>query len=400
MNWFIPTFEDFQTQRAILNLRLGRSIRYYRELIVPGIGGVWFLRQLSWACAGLHYAENHPYKPAKIANAIEALGCKLEWKHVDRDVYQKKGRQAFNRDEHVSIWRFTELTEPINYVQVTYRQSTVRALWGLNLAPGTRYNSMALTDLGRDLNDAFLSQRGLKEDLASWLNGSTISQTRNMAEKITTIPTDKEKTIIQHCLCEHTSDKLGHSGRRKSLIEAFGRNTTNPPDIETIKKSLLRSGRDNIQQDIDNLDTAVAFDEMMQHGRELVHICASIIADNPNAKAGQLMEDKGVKQALGALCRDAHQFNSSKGEREELAKTFANEILSLEADNSELLKTIIGRDGNILAVSGDRIIAGPLFDRRKDINLKDVDTADNSGIEDSSTANKIRQLFELWGDCT
>ncbi len=73
--WFIPAKEEFQSLRALWTLGLNRAIRYYRELVVPGIGGVWFVRQLSWAAADIALAREHHIKPAKVANAIKALAC-------------------------------------------------------------------------------------------------------------------------------------------------------------------------------------------------------------------------------------------------------------------------------------------------------------------------------------
>ena len=58
-NWFIPALEEFQSERALLHLGLNGAVRHYRELIVPGIGGVWFVRQLSWAVAGIALAKGH-----------------------------------------------------------------------------------------------------------------------------------------------------------------------------------------------------------------------------------------------------------------------------------------------------------------------------------------------------
>lgn len=61
---------------------------FFRDLVVPELGRIWFVRQLSWPLASLALHEsfqsqgsNAP-KPTAICHGIEALACKLEY-HVD-----------------------------------------------------------------------------------------------------------------------------------------------------------------------------------------------------------------------------------------------------------------------------------------------------------------------------
>ena len=131
-DWFIPKPEKMPPQRATLRLGLGRADRFYRELAVPGIGGVEFVRQISWSLLGLALSEVRElrrHRPNMIANGIKALACKLTWKHLaDTDGLEDyggpmRGKLASNRSpEKMS---FADLTNRRNYVQVTYRQSTV-----------------------------------------------------------------------------------------------------------------------------------------------------------------------------------------------------------------------------------------------------------------------------------
>jgi hypothetical protein len=73
-------------------------MRYHREQSVPGIGGAWFVRQLSWAVAGFKLLkENTKESPIRVANAIEALACKSEYK-MNPDEYSFRGKRAFARD--------------------------------------------------------------------------------------------------------------------------------------------------------------------------------------------------------------------------------------------------------------------------------------------------------------
>lgn len=396
--WFIPALEEFQSERALLHLGLNSSTRYYRELIVPWIGGVWFVRQLSWAVAGIELAKELSLKPAKVANAIEALACKLEW-WGDPENYNKKGQRAFARDEEDEVWSFNGLSDKTNYVQVTYRQSSVRALSGLKLTTPARFNTMELTGTGRDLSEAFLNQSKIRGALISWLNGGDIHATGTIIEGLISCPNDEEKGIVKTVLRADSMDTLGDSHRRCCLIEAFGRNTENMPALNIIKSSLLRSQGSNMQGQVDNIDAALAFDEMLECGRKTIYTCAQLIADKAEPLTSGLVQNKNLSEALDTLRKAADKFQQTKGERHPDALAFAAEVLPPSAGNAERLTKLILRDGNILDISGQKVIEGHLFNRRRETSENNAASPEGVGTEESSTENKIRQLFELWGDC-
>ncbi len=388
--WFIPAKEEFQSQRALLNLELNRAIRYYRELVVPGIGGVWFVRQLSWAAAGIALAREHHIKPAKVANAIEALACKLEWKN-DKDDYSRKGKRAFNRDRDADIWDFARLSDKAHYVQVTYRQSTVRAMTGLMLTNGTRFNTMELTDSGETIKDALL-QNKVRNALSRWIKGG--SDRLGLTEKsIGRNATKDEKQLIRDRLRADSIDMLADPSRRRSLIDAFGRCKTQMPDLSVIKNRLPK----NQARDI---EIAEAFDEMIGCGRAIVHSCARLIDNNKDTRITMLIKNQELKKALDRVARAATKFEKSSRPNEHPdAKDFAQAMLSPSTKSTDKLKNIIQRDNNILVVADGRIRKGPLFDRHEEKD-EDADSPKEAvGTEESSTENKVRQLFELFGDC-
>jgi hypothetical protein len=93
------------SQRLSLDLGLRASDLFFRELVVPELGRIWFARQLSWPLAALalheelaHHESNVP-KPTAICHGIEALACKLEYL-VDPQNESRRilGRRAFDRD--------------------------------------------------------------------------------------------------------------------------------------------------------------------------------------------------------------------------------------------------------------------------------------------------------------
>ena len=54
MNFCIPAPDEWDPRsRVDLTFNLNDAIRYHREMTVPGIGGLSFVRQLSWAVMGI-----------------------------------------------------------------------------------------------------------------------------------------------------------------------------------------------------------------------------------------------------------------------------------------------------------------------------------------------------------
>jgi len=74
--------ETVVSQRRPRTLGLGAAVRAFDELAVPGLGGVWFGKQLFLATLGVAVAEKvrgcgMPVQNIEVTNAVEALACWL-----------------------------------------------------------------------------------------------------------------------------------------------------------------------------------------------------------------------------------------------------------------------------------------------------------------------------------
>jgi len=400
--WFISGIEKFPSQRALLSLGLNSATRYYRELIVPGIGGVWFVRQLTWAVAGIELAGNSTYRPIKVANAIEALACKLQWER-EQENYSGRGSRAFARDREGVFWSFNNLSDQIYYVQVTYRQSAVRALSSLGLAYGTRFNSMQLSTIGHDLANAFFyqndgssSKRSIYPALNNWINDSTRVIPKNTLQVITRDdPTFAEKRIVMDLLLSESVDNLSDVHRRPRLISAFGKNLERPPDIATLKKRLNTKNKEQC----DNIDTAIAFDKLLSASQMVIHCASGLIESDPRITISGISENDNLQIFLSNVRESAVIFDVTKGKKHPNVSEYVSEIIQECSSSMDLLIAIVKRDGNILRYSNERIIKGPLFGHHKDISDADTGQQEQVGTEESSTEHKIKQLFSLWRDC-
>ena len=55
--WGVLGPENVRSERRTRTLGLGAAVRNFNELAVPGLGGVWFAKQIFLALLGLAVAE-------------------------------------------------------------------------------------------------------------------------------------------------------------------------------------------------------------------------------------------------------------------------------------------------------------------------------------------------------
>ncbi len=74
--WFSPAPSETTVSRISLDFDLRAADLFFRELVVPGLGRIWFARQLTWPLAALALHEelasrgsNTP-KPTTICHGI------------------------------------------------------------------------------------------------------------------------------------------------------------------------------------------------------------------------------------------------------------------------------------------------------------------------------------------
>ena len=92
--WGLLGPEFLPNTRRTRTLGLGASVRTFNDLAVPGLGGVWYGKQLLLAVLGVEVAEDARNGGAKVqnievANAIEALAC---WLAFDSNGWRRDAR--------------------------------------------------------------------------------------------------------------------------------------------------------------------------------------------------------------------------------------------------------------------------------------------------------------------
>lgn len=169
-------------ERRTRTLGLGAAVRRFNELAVPGIGGVWFAKQLMLSALGLQVAAmardaRQSVSNVECANAIEALACWLGFTHGkwQRDP-RLRGHNKLPRQHDLA---FKDLRRRSFYVTQPMRMATVLAMQPLGLATATsgrRFSAFSLTDEGRTFLEAACAgylpaNRQLVDHLVLWVCG-------------------------------------------------------------------------------------------------------------------------------------------------------------------------------------------------------------------------------------
>jgi len=148
--WGLLGPEFLPSMRRTRTLGLGASVRHFNDLAVPGIGGVWYGKQLFLSTLGVIVAEQARAQGANIqnievANAIEALACWIAFKNNDwtRDSRLRGSTKLRGRDQ--DDFKFARAKQRNFYVTQPMRMATVQALYALGLveSKSLRFNAFS-----------------------------------------------------------------------------------------------------------------------------------------------------------------------------------------------------------------------------------------------------------------
>lgn len=185
-SWGILAPEPVASERRVRTLGLGAAVRAFNELAVPGMGGVWFGKQLFLATLGVAVCaavRQHHVRVdnIKVTNAIEALACWMQHQANDgaRDA-RLRGIQKLNGVDGPPV--FATFALPGFYVSQPMRMATVQAVKALGLvgSVGERFNSYQCTAAGMAfLRAAIADHRPHRRDaidvLVEWVRGGAIN---------------------------------------------------------------------------------------------------------------------------------------------------------------------------------------------------------------------------------
>lgn len=352
--WGLLGPEILSGARRTRTLGLASAVRYFNDRAVPGLGGVWFGKQLLLATLGVVVAEEARKGGAKVnniqvANAIEALACWMAFKknkwHRDNRLRGRQKLQSKGDD-----FNFLRVKQPNFYVTQPMRMATVQALPALGLvrASGVRFNTFEATQEGLDLiNSSEVNHNAL----TNWIRGNgNLKGTHHQDNIYPTVPLNVESRgllrsrLQQGSAAESPSDT---ERRRSALAWVASLQPRNAATLESKPEELREEHWHDIK------DGALFFK---------VLTAANWVLDTVEDGMGQTcsLEDGSKKAAtkLNALQDAAKKFLKFKHTDRQDALDFCTQC---SAEPKTALRALIQRDETVLRWDGEKIRRGPAF---------------------------------------
>lgn len=366
--WGILGPGNIESVRRVRTLQLAATTRYFNERAVPGLGGVWFGRQLFLATLGLRVAERASARGSRagkiaVANAIEALGCWLAIKGGLRAGESRvRGTTLLAGKADLS---FRSVSRPGFYVSQPMRMGTVSALPALGFADaaGSRFSAFACNADGAAFIDAVAAGchpfgRELVEHLVMWVCGET-DQVNTDAMYRALAPVLPLPQRARELLC--TRLEQGAAG------EAAADRTRRGDALRWVRARRRRAPPVTWSVRPEEITQAAHWDDL--HAGALFFIARDaaltvldeleleIAAPERRVAIGDALP--GPVQAGLAALRDAAAAFLKTGHPAREATRFCTECVArLDA---EVLGHLLDRDGRILRRLGDHACPGPAF---------------------------------------
>ena len=367
--WGLLGPEFLPNARRTRTLGLGASVRRFNDLAVPGLGGVWYGKQLLLATLGVAVAEEARSRGAKVqniemANAIEALACWLAFKDNgwSSDARLRGNTKLQGKDD----FSFHRVRQQNFYVTQPMRMATVQALPALGFVESNsaRFNAFRCLDEGRDF-----------------------------IEKASDGSRPYNRTVIDHLTCwAQMKDVCVDTDALRQVLSPLNR--LSGEAIPLLRERLIQGGKE-FPDDKKRRSDALLWVEALRKDR----IAKWTWAQRPQKISDEHWHDlragalffKTREAALATLdAAEAHIGNQGAGQSlslkkqvpDSLRETFeklqiaAKEYLDFKSVNEDaktfcrecvgdelasILRTLVCRDGQVLRLVGDEIKPGPAF---------------------------------------
>ncbi len=381
MKWGLLGPEHLAGSRRTRTLGLGAAVRRFNQLAVPGVGGVWFAKQLFLATLGVAVAErlrqnSRNVKTLEVANAVEALAC---WVAFQSNGWQRDARlRGVQKLAGKAGLTFAKLRQPRFYVTQPMRMATVEALVDLGFVhPGsTRFNSFRCTDSGRDLVEAATSEyRPYHTTVEDYLvrlafESAPLTVTRPLQlalspiEPLASVACD----LIRSRLCEGAGGNKYAARRKNGLAWVSSLHPdkptswkAQPPTIEKDHWNDLRLGALFFQA------RDAAIDVLIEIETAVARTNAQAIASTAAA------EIPAVQKQLGKLHDAAQRFLDEHADPTEgkIATIFCKD--GIVADPAQIIRNLVTRDRRVLQLRSDNIVPGSAFVGRPQADDADED---------------------------
>lgn len=370
MRWGILGPGAVESTRRTRTLGLVASTRLFNDLSVPGLGGVWFGKQLLLATLGVLLAERaiaggHPVTKIAVANAVEALACWLALSGPHRAGDGRIRGSTKLAGLTGADFAFGNASRSGFYVTQPMRMATVTTLPALGLveASGSRFNGFACSDAGLAFVKAACGGlRPFKVDLIDHLLRWVLGQTDRVDSPIlreALSPTTPMPLLARELLRERL-----HQGAPDSPAWERERRSDALRWVESRRRGALPALWDERPEQI--RDPAHWAD--MRAGARFfaARDAAYAVLDELELHIGMpenrfpldSVVPERIQDRLAALRVRARAF-LELGHADREANGFCREVVTLSDEG--VLRHLVDRDGRILRLVGQNVCSGPAF---------------------------------------
>lgn len=364
MMWGLLGPEKMARTRRIRSLGLAGSVRTFNDLAVPGMGGVWFGKQLMLATLGVALAQKARLAGRRIqniemANAVEALGCcfALDARSEAIDARVRGSTKLRGKTDR----SFAVVRKPGFYVSQPMRMATVQGLPSLGLveAGGNRFNAFECTAIAHNLLDASITGRSVFNDMMKWIEGHsdvTADALRKALSPVVPLPLTARQILSERLVQGHESENTVHRSRRTAAlswveeVRQSGKGlklwSHRPAQISTDHWRDLRAGALLFAM----RDAALQALDMVEGHINTLHAPRLSLMDH--------LPDP-IQQQLAVLRARAREFEDHWHDDFE-AQKFASECRQGDA---MLLSSMVSRDGRVLRLISGNVVPGSAFQK-------------------------------------
>lgn len=408
--WGLLGPEFLPNGRRTRTLGLGASVRSFNDLAVPGLGGVWYGKQLLLATLGVAAAEDARSRGAKVqnievANAIEALAC---WQAFNSNGWSRDARLRGNTKlQGKDDFSFQRVRQRNFYVTQPMRMATVQALPALGFveSDSARFNAFRCSDQGRDFIEmATMSYRPYNrtviDHLTWWVRGKDDRvDTDTLQQALSPLNRFSDETIplLRERLIQGGNESHEDKERRGNALVW----------VESIRKSKpvsltwAQRPQEISEEHWHDLQAGALFFETREAAIAVLDAAEAHIGNQTVAQSCSLRTKipAALKPAIDKLKAAANEYLAFKHANEEANKFCCECVID---DPFRVLRSLVERDGHVLRLVGDEVKPGPAFRgsqlsaEQADVDNEDQETPQAGDIPlPEGISYRVRNLYLL-----
>ena len=361
--WGLLGPEQIQSVRRTRTLEVGSAVRAFNDCAVPGMGGVWFGKQLMLSLLGVAVAGRldgrSRVRNIEMANAVEALACCLafrqnEWK---TDARLQGRRKMFG---HQTL-TFAVMRKSSFYVTQPMRMSTNQPLQALGLveADGERFNAFRITPAGEDFLRISCGDSPVLGRLVSWVQDKKDWRPTPPLKKVLTQvlsplePLNLEAREFLQGLMSHSGQ--GNERRAAGLAWVKGQGQPDATVSWDVKPSMI--SEDHWKDMHAGALFFIARDAALETLDELEKYMGITVAKFQLGAA--LPGNVGTKVAGLRAAASAFVAMDNDPSKGRIALDLCNALL--KGSDEDLLAALVTRDGRVLRLVDRTVLPGPAY---------------------------------------